>query len=121
LQRAGFDLVFAPDAVMHYRLRAGLLANMRQARIYGRGGAQLSAVYSDVFAGDTGADIARTVAWVITRSLNLLLGERRRTSYLRELAGLYGQFQGSREFGVNLRTHREFRLRLDQSLRSRLD
>lgn len=40
-QLASYRLVFAPDAVMHYRLRSGLWPMAQQAFRYGRGDAQL--------------------------------------------------------------------------------
>jgi GT2 family glycosyltransferase len=105
LQRAGYTVAFAPDAVMHYRLRSGLRALLRQGRIYGHGSAQLAAFYADIFRPDSLADVLRTALWVSTRSANLALGTNRRRSYLRSLAHLWGQIQGSREFGFLYISH----------------
>jgi glycosyltransferase involved in cell wall biosynthesis len=111
IQLAGYEFGFESSAVMHYRLRASLRASLRQSRIYARGAAQLASVYSHEFSGDTAADVVRTVAWLATRSPNLVLGARRRRKYLRALWYLWGQLEGSREFHVKYRTYRPLRRR----------
>jgi glycosyltransferase involved in cell wall biosynthesis len=46
-QYEGFSIAFAPDAVVHYRFKAGLRDAMRQSYRYGKGNARVRALHID--------------------------------------------------------------------------
>lgn len=100
LQLAGYSLTYAPDALVHYRLRGDTRGALRQARHYGRARAQLAARYRTQFESERYTDVALTVLWAVAHLVDLVLGNKRRTAYLRIVAHLVGQIEGSRAFGA---------------------
>ena len=102
LQLAGYQLGYAPDAVVAYRHRPGLRPLLRQWRGYGRGRAHLVARYQELglLPAESWPDAVRTALWLAVHSVDCVRGSARRGSYLRILAHVVGQVEGSRESGV---------------------
>jgi glycosyltransferase involved in cell wall biosynthesis len=103
VQLAGHELAWVPEAVVAYRHRPGVRPLLRQWYTYGRGRVRLVARYRPMgLCGDpeTWRDAARTAAWVVLHSVDCIRGQTRRVCYLRILAQLMGQVQGSMECGV---------------------
>jgi GT2 family glycosyltransferase len=102
LQLAGYQLGYAPDAVVAYRHRPGLRPLLRQWRGYGRGRAHLVARYQGLglLPAESWPDAVRTSLWLAVHSVDCVRGSARRGSYLRILAHVVGQVEGSRESGV---------------------
>jgi GT2 family glycosyltransferase len=102
LQLAGYPLGYAPDAVVAYRHRPDLRALLRQWRGYGRGRAHLLARYQvlGLLPAESWRDVLRTSGWLALHAVDCLRGPDRRGSYLRILAHVIGQVEGSRETGV---------------------
>lgn len=102
LQLAGYQLGYAPAAVVAYRHRATLRAMLRQWRGYGRGRAHLAARYQalGLLPAESWRDAVSTSGWLAVHVVDLLRGRVRRVNYLRTLAHVIGQVEGSREAGV---------------------
>ena len=102
LQLAGYQLGYAPDAVVAYRHRPDLRSFLRQWRGYGRGRAHLLARYQalGLLPAESWQDVVRTSLWLAAHSVNCVRGPARRAAYLRILAHVAGQVEGSRESGV---------------------
>ena len=102
LQLAGYQLGYAPDAVVAYRHRPDLRSLLRQWRGYGRGRAHLVARYQELglLPAESWQDAVRTSVWLAAHSVDCVRGPARRASYLRILAHVVGQVEGSRESGV---------------------
>lgn len=102
VQLAGYTLGYAPDAVVACRHRGDLRSMLRQWRKYGRGRARLVARYQTLglLPRETWRDAVATAAWLTVHSVDCLRGQARRACYLRVLAHVAGQVQGSREVGV---------------------
>ncbi|MCC9305893.1 glycosyltransferase [Kitasatospora sp. RB6PN24] len=95
-QLAGYRLAFAPDAVVHYRLRAEPRAIIRQFYRYGRSHPQL---YRD-FAGrgmprSRPTDVARAWWRLLNRLADLVGPADRRVALLAQLAMRVGRVVGS--------------------------
>jgi GT2 family glycosyltransferase len=98
---AGHPAVYVPGAVVAYRHRAGLRDLLRQWRHYGRARAQLVARYQHLgLRPERPLDVLRTCAWVLAHSVDLVRGADARVRYLRMLAHLLGQLEGSRRHRV---------------------
>jgi GT2 family glycosyltransferase len=102
VQLAGYKLGYAPDAVVACRHRSDLGSMLRQWRKYGRGRARLVARYQalGLLPAETWRDAVATAGWLVVHSVDCLRGQARRACYLRVLAHVAGQVQGSREVGV---------------------
>ena len=102
LQLAGYQLGYAPDAVVAYRHRPDLRSLLRQWRGYGRGRAHLVARYQALgqLPAESWQDAVRTSAWLAVHAVDCVRGPARRAMYLRILAHVLGQVEGSRESGV---------------------
>lgn len=102
LQLAGYQLGYAPDAVVAYRHRPDLRSFLRQWRGYGRGRAHLVARYQELglLPAESWQDAVRTSVWLAAHAVDCVRGPARRASYLRILAHVVGQVEGSRESGV---------------------
>ena len=97
LQRTGSTCVYVPDAVMHYRHRQQLRDLLRQWRMYGKARPQLAAKHADLgLVPESRVDLVRTLCWFGLRSVDLFRSSTRRVQYLRMLAHLVGQMEGSR-------------------------
>jgi hypothetical protein len=96
-----YTLGYAPDAVVACRHRGDLRSMLRQWRKYGRGRARLVARYQTLglLPQETWRDAVATPAWLAVHSVDCLRGQARRACYLRVLAHVAGQVQGSREVG----------------------
>ncbi|MCW2906592.1 MAG: hypothetical protein JWL68_1381 [Actinomycetia bacterium] len=102
LQLAGYQLGYAPDAVVAYRHRPDLRSLLQQWRGYGRGRAHLLARYQAVglLPAESWRDVVKTSGWLAVHAVDCLRGSARRGSYLRILAHVIGQAEGSRAAGV---------------------
>ena len=102
LQLAGYPLGYAPDAVVAYRHRADLRSFLRQWRGYGRGRAHLVARYQalGLLPEESWQDVVKTSLWLAAHTVDCVRGRARRVTYLRILAHVAGQVEGSRESGV---------------------
>ena len=80
----------------------GLRSLLRQWRGYGRGRAHLVARYQELglLPAESWPDAVRTSLWLAVHSVDCVRGPARRGSYLRILAHVVGQVEGSRESGV---------------------
>ena len=79
LQLAGHPLVFAPDAVVHYRLRGNAKSVFRQIYWYNDSFTWLFKEHQSAGARRrTPQQVARGYVWVLTRSPYLMLGVKRR-------------------------------------------
>jgi glycosyltransferase involved in cell wall biosynthesis len=87
---AGADLGFAPDAVVHYRLRSTLRGLARQAYRSGRASVQMATQFPERERPVTGRVVARRVMWSATRAPFVLVADRRGIWVRRtaELAGV---------------------------------
>jgi len=100
IQLAGHEIAYVPDAVVAYRYRPDLRSTLRQWRIYGRGRAHLVARYQSLLPAESWRDALATTGWLILHSVDCLRGSVRRACYMRMLAHVIGQVEGSREVGV---------------------
>lgn len=99
-QLAGFDLGFAPGAVVHYRYRDTMKGIARQAYVSGLDAAQLYRDFRDAgLRRDSPAAMARGWLWLLAR-LPWLADRRRRGTYVRRAATLGGKVVGSVRFRV---------------------
>ncbi len=96
-QLAGFNLMFAPKAVVHYRLRDNVSATMKQVADYSAANALLLKRYRAAGARPTAMpNLLREVNWLLTRAPYLfLLNSWRRGRWLVRLAFLWGRIRGS--------------------------
>jgi glycosyltransferase involved in cell wall biosynthesis len=98
---AGYRIQFAPDAVIHYRLRPSMSATRRQAYRYGRGNVAVFAKHrTDGLAATTAAETARWIVVVLRGVPGAVVSGRRRGSWLRLASYLAGQIVESRRLGV---------------------
>ena len=74
---AGADLGFAPDAVVHYRLRSSLPGLAKQSYRSGRATVQMAVHFPDREPPIVLRTVATRVGWSVTRSPYLLLADRR--------------------------------------------
>lgn len=102
LQLAGYRLGYAPAAVVAYRHRPTLRSMLRQWRGYGRGRAHLAARYQalGLLPAESWRDAVSTSGWLGVHVVDVARGRVRRVNYLRTLAHVIGQVEGSREAGV---------------------
>jgi GT2 family glycosyltransferase len=102
VQLAGYRLGYAPDAVVSCRHRPDVRSMLRQWRSYGRGRARLVARYQSLglLPAESWRDAVATLAWLTVHAVDCVRGRARRTCYLRVLAHVVGQVQGSRDVGV---------------------
>ena len=102
IQLAGYQLGYAPAAVVAYRHRPGLRSLLRQWRGYGQGRAHLVARYQalGLLPAESWRDAFSTAGWLTVHVVDLARGPLRRVNYLRNLAHVLGQLEGSRETGV---------------------
>ena len=102
LQLAGYQLGYAPAAVVAYRHRPTMRAMLRQWRGYGRGRAHLAARYQalGLLPAESWRDAVSTSGWLGVHVVDLVRGPVRRVNYLRTLAHVLGQVEGSREAGA---------------------
>jgi GT2 family glycosyltransferase len=102
VQLAGYRLGYAPDAVVSCRHRPDVRSMLRQWRSYGRGRARLVARYQSLglLPAESWRDAVATLAWLTVHAVDCVRGQARRTCYLRVLAHVVGQVQGSRDVGV---------------------
>jgi GT2 family glycosyltransferase len=102
IQLAGHEIAYVPDAVVAYRYRPDLRSLLGQWRNYGRGRAHLVARYQSLglLPKESWRDALATTGWLILHSVNCLRGAVRRACFLRVLAHVVGQVEGSFEVGV---------------------
>lgn len=102
VQLAGYQLAYVADATVAYRHRPDLRSLLRQWRGYGRGRARLVARYQalGLLSAESWRDVIGTAAWLALHAVDCLRGPTRRVCYLRVLAHIVGQVQGSLEVGV---------------------
>jgi glycosyltransferase involved in cell wall biosynthesis len=100
VQRVGRALVFQPDAIMHYRLRAELLGVMRQRYRYGQVEALLRQKFSDAIAPVDPQARARSIVRLLAHSRELVGGAGRRGAWLADASHLAGQLRGSAKYRV---------------------
>jgi GT2 family glycosyltransferase len=102
VQLAGHQLGYAPDAVIACRHRQDVRSMLRQWRSYGRGRARLVARYQSLglLPAESWRDAVATAGWLALHAVDCLRGGARRASYLRMLAHVIGQLQGSRDVGM---------------------
>jgi glycosyltransferase involved in cell wall biosynthesis len=96
-QLAGATLDFAPDALVHYRLRTSLRATMRQVSAYAEARASLVLKHRAHGArGTTASSVGRRVWWLVTRAPYLLMpGSWRQGRWLVRAAALWGGVRAS--------------------------
>ena len=94
-QLAGRELGYAPEAVMHYRLREDLRSTLRQAFFYGQADVRLFVLFRD--AGAPRSNIRGMASWVkvILKSYKLLLSRSARGEHLWAAAYRAGRLSGS--------------------------
>jgi len=99
VQLDGYELAYVPTAVVAYRHVADLRSLMRQHRNYGKAQPHVVARYQSLGLLPPGSwrDAAATLAWFAVHAINLVRGTWRRGDYLRMLAFVVGQVQGSIE------------------------
>ncbi|OLZ73695.1 hypothetical protein AV521_05100 [Streptomyces sp. IMTB 2501] len=96
----GYRVRYAPDARMHYRLRAELTALARQKWNYGRSGARLYAAYRNAgFERRAGRVVLANWSWLLLHTPDLLHSPARRR-WIRYAARLAGFLAGSIQQGV---------------------
>jgi glycosyltransferase involved in cell wall biosynthesis len=100
IQRQGGSLVYAPEAVMHYRLRADLLGVMRQRYRYGQAEALLRRKFSDAIPPVAPRARARSVVRMLAHAGELAGGAGRRGAWLAEASHIAGQLRGSARYRV---------------------
>ncbi|HEY1523468.1 MAG TPA: glycosyltransferase [Solirubrobacteraceae bacterium] len=100
IQREGGSLLFSPEAVMHYRLRADLRGVMRQRYRYGEAEALLRLKFSDAIPPVAPRARARSVARMLAHSGELAGGAGRRGAWLAQASHLAGQLSGSARYRV---------------------
>jgi GT2 family glycosyltransferase len=96
LQLSGHPLLFAPEAVVHYRLRGNARAMFRQIFWYNEPYPRLYKEYRAVGAKRRRPrKVAERYLWVVTRLPYLLLGQSRRTIWCVVAAQNAGRLAGS--------------------------
>jgi glycosyltransferase involved in cell wall biosynthesis len=96
LQLAGHSLVFAPDAVVHYRMRGNSRDTFRQIYWYNEPYPKLFKEFRQSGAKRRRArEVAGRYVWVLTRLPYLLLDERRRNAWCVVAAENAGRLAGS--------------------------
>jgi GT2 family glycosyltransferase len=97
-QLAGEALVFAPDAVVHYRLRSGLGPLLRQQRNWGLGSVDLYCRFRDQgMPRSSTLRALRRWASLLLRAPLALVSADRRGRWASRLAYRYGRLRGSIE------------------------
>src|SRR5690554_5671364 len=99
LQLAGYELGFAPEAVVHIRFRSGL-ASFRQAYGYGVYNVRLYKEYRSRGMPPLGPREALWSLYRMFKTLPELLRPETRLRYLRTLGFRLGRFAGSLRYGV---------------------
>jgi GT2 family glycosyltransferase len=100
-QLAGYQLAFAPDAVVHYRLRSSATELFRQVASYTMCEAELYRRFRGRGAQRrTAADVARSAWWLASRSPYPVLGTRRRHTWVSVAASAVGRVRGSVHYRV---------------------
>jgi glycosyltransferase involved in cell wall biosynthesis len=97
VQEAGHRVAFAPDAVVRYRLRAGLRDAVRQQWIYGRAEALLYRKFRPRMRRQRGPEVAYVWFYLVTRVHQLVRGRRLRGWWLALAAYRLGRLRGSFE------------------------
>ncbi|GAA0461706.1 hypothetical protein GCM10009544_25270 [Streptomyces stramineus] len=97
----GYRVGYAPDARMHYRLRAELCALARQKWNYGRSGARLYAAYRHAgFERRDHRTVLMNWSWLLLHAPDLARSPGLRRRWIRYGARLSGFLAGSVEQGV---------------------
>ncbi|ANS68553.1 glycosyl transferase family protein [Streptomyces lincolnensis] len=97
----GYRVGYAPDARMHYRLRAELTSLARQKWNYGRSGARLYAAYRHAgFERRDGRTVLMNWSWLLLHTPDLARSPTLRRRWIRYGARLSGFLAGSAERGV---------------------
>ncbi|MDX3852353.1 glycosyltransferase family 2 protein [Streptomyces sp. AK02-01A] len=92
----GFRVEYAPDARMHYRLRAGLASLARQKWNYGKSGARLYGAYRDAgFQRRSPGVVAKNWLWLAAHLPDLVRSPGPRRRWVRYAARLSGFLAGS--------------------------
>ncbi|MCO5321149.1 MAG: glycosyltransferase [Microthrixaceae bacterium] len=93
--RAGIDLGWLPDAVVHYRLRPSLSASYRQARAYGRAQSRIrSLVASDASVTAERLRTIKRILWLLRKSPSTTR-QSERARWLWVAGQTVGQLEGS--------------------------
>jgi glycosyltransferase involved in cell wall biosynthesis len=100
-QLAGTPLVLAPNAVVHYRHRAGALEMYRQARAYGSANVRLYRDYRHLGLGRPPLAPA-AVSWAVTpvKLFGALTSRRRFATWMARLGWRVGRLEGSVRYRV---------------------
>lgn len=96
IQLAGKKLHFAPDAVVHYRLRHDFAGIYRQAKAYGKGNVAFYKKYEPVAHVDESwkAEVSAWVSLLTPRALLGLLKKSKRARWMSRLGWQVGHLQG---------------------------
>ena len=102
IQLAGYQLGYAPAAVVAYRHRATLPGILRQCAATAVAGPTWSPATSrlGLLPAESWRDAFSTAGWLTVHVVDPARGPIRRVNYLRTLAHVLGQLEGSRETGV---------------------
>jgi glycosyltransferase involved in cell wall biosynthesis len=96
VQLSGATLGFAPDAVVHYRLRSDLRSIVRQAYNYGRSHTMLFRTFRAAgMPPSTFGQVSREWWWIAAHSPALLGSKRDRAVWLKRVALRWGRIVGS--------------------------
>jgi GT2 family glycosyltransferase len=96
-QNAGFAIVFAPEAVIDYRLRSSIKETRDQQRGYGRSAVALFAKHRDRLARRTPRDVVAPYLQLLVDVHQLARGRRLRGRWLSNAAYRSGRLRGSFE------------------------
>lgn len=96
-QESGLELLFAPDAVIAYRLRENIRDTMRQQHGYGRSAAGLYRVHRDRMPRRSLGEVVAPYWMLISRVHQLLRGPQLRGRWLTNAAYWAGRVRGSAE------------------------
>ena len=103
LQLAGYRLSFAPNAVVHYRLREELKATLVQAYRYGQGDVALFRKFrGDGVARGTFTGSLKSLVWLALDGLRDLPSRQRRPAWLWRASHLLGRYRGCLRYRVLL-------------------
>lgn len=99
-QLAGHELGFAPDAIVHQRLKPRLLGLSRQFFAYGKSDAQLYRRFRSLGMPRPAPAESAGWRWIVKRSPDLFRGTARRGKWTRAAARAAGRLAGSLRYRV---------------------
>ncbi len=104
-QLQGFELAYAADAVVHYRLRGNLRTILSQTYRSARNEPLLAAVYQEAGAQSPLVEIPGRARWLLRKCWHLLRGQVQRALWLRRAVTLAGLIRGGREVRAGMWSH----------------